>query len=101
MNDAPTRPVFLERSGYQRRRMADAAFLLPVFGALLLCAPLLWPSAPVDGTGEGTADAGSAISMSGAMLYMFGVWLFLILGAALFGLRVRQWGEDPQDPGDR
>ncbi len=95
MNEKPTRPpVFLERSGYHRRRMADAAFLLPIFGALLLCTPILWPSTP-----DAPDQTVSAVSMSGAILYVFGVWLLLIIGAAWFGLWVRKWGEDRQDPG--
>lgn len=96
MTDQPPRPVFLERSGYQRRRMGDAAFLLPVFGALLLCAPVLWPG-PADVETEGVRG----ITMSGAILYIFGVWVVLILVAAMFGALVRRWDSEGTDPGDR
>jgi len=96
MTDQPTRPVFLERSVYQRRRMGDAAFLLSVFGALLLCAPVMWP-----GPAEVEAEAVRGIAMSGAILYIFGVWVVLILFTALFGALVRRLDIEGADPGDR
>ncbi|MDK3074431.1 hypothetical protein QO034_15125 [Sedimentitalea sp. JM2-8] len=64
----------------------DAARLLPLFGALLLAVPLLWPvPRPGDDPVEG------AVSMSDAMIYIFSAWLVLIATIALFGLSTRLW----------
>ena len=61
----PAKSVFLERRSYRRRRMGDAAVLLPLFGTVLLLIPLLWQSAE---GGARTTDV---------MLYIFGVWALL------------------------
>ncbi len=37
----PKRPLFLARAPYRRRRLRDAARLLPVVGGFLLLLPLL------------------------------------------------------------
>lgn len=96
MSDPGSRPVFLKRSGYRRRRLADAAFLLPILGIMLFAVPLLWPTSPPQ------QDAPQhAVTMSDAILYIFGVWVLLILLAALFGIRARQWALDSQEPGAR
>lgn len=82
MSDDPQRgALFLERSTYRRRRLGDAARLLPVFGALALGLPMLWPVA---------APKEDRVAMSDAMLYIFGVWVVLILAAALFGRAARR-----------
>ena len=39
----PRQPLFLARATYRRRRLRDAARLLPVVGVFLLAQPLLWP----------------------------------------------------------
>ena len=57
--------VFLARRSYRRRRLADAARLLPIAGAVLFCIPLLWRGA--DG----------AIGTNGVMFYIFGLWIAL------------------------
>lgn len=66
------KPLFLGRSSYRWRRLADAARALPVFGAVLLVLPLLW-SDPSPGTGRVGFDLG----------YLLGLWLGLILIAAV------------------
>lgn len=63
------RPVFLARRSYRRRRLMDAARLLPVLGIVLVLLPALWSPAP------GVAQAG---------IYLFAVWFALCLAA--FGL---------------
>lgn len=78
--------VFLERQSYRRRRLMDAARLLPLFGALLLAVPLLWP-VPQPG-GDPVVDA---VPMSDAMIYVFSAWVVLIATIALFGLSTRLW----------
>lgn len=83
----PARPLFLARAPYRLRRLRDAARLLPILGFLLLVLPLLW----TDGTRKNL--------VSGEVLYYFGVWILLILVAALFssGLKGSETGADEDD----
>lgn len=69
----PRRPMFLGRIPYRRRRLRDAARLLPVFGAFLFILPALW-SPP----GEGQR------LLSGDVVYFFIAWAILVLVAAAF-----------------
>ena len=79
----PNQPVFLERSTYRRRRMMDAARLLPVLGALLFLVPLLW--AP----GE---DASTTRGVS----YVFAIWAGLIVVAGWLSRRLQHpEGDEP------
>lgn len=84
----PPDPVFLDRKAYRRRRMADGAKLLPVFGVLLFCLPLLW------GGGE------NGLSTTFAMLYLFGVWAVMALIAAQVSRFLRAPPRDAEDEGD-
>ena len=59
----PPEPVFLERQSYRRRRLSDAARMMPVIGLVLILVPLLW--------------AEEARTSSG-ILYIFLVWAVLI-----------------------
>ncbi|MGE4327506.1 MAG: hypothetical protein AB7E21_15600 [Pseudodonghicola sp.] len=84
-----TPSVFLERQSYRRRRLMDAARLLPVLGALLFAVPLIWPRAGQPG----------AVKSSDAVIYIFTVWAALILGNLWFGRLTRGWsGAGPGDP---
>jgi hypothetical protein len=67
----PRPPLFLPRPGYRRRRLIDAARLLPVFGGLLLLMPILW--APAETAASDTAPDG---------IYLFVVWAALVGVAA-------------------
>ena len=60
-------PVFLERRSYRRRRLHDAARLLPVLGLLGWMVPLLWP-----------VDSAKAPASSNVLTYVFLVWAVLI-----------------------
>ncbi len=83
----PKRPLFLARAPYRRRRLRDAARLLPVLGAFLLLLPLLW-------------TPGSRMALtSGDVVYFFSVWLVLIVLAAAFapGLRGGEGADDEED----
>ncbi len=64
-------PLFLARRSYRRRRVMDAARLLPLFGAVLIVMPALWhPAAsPAPDTGRG-------------LIYLFAVWFGLVAVAA-------------------
>ena len=78
-------PVFLERETYRQRRLIDAARILPVVGAFLWMVPLLWPR--------------GAVSMSSAMMFVFGIWVFLVAISAVLSRRVHQEADGPQaDP---
>jgi len=78
--------LFLARSLYRKRRLSDAAKLLPIFGAVLLLLPLLWvhQSAP-----ERSSTATNWV-------YLFIVWSFLILAAACLAKSLNKF-EDRND----
>lgn len=73
--------LFLERQSYRRRRLADAARLLPFLGAAMLSLPLLWPD---------RSDGAGALSLSSAMFYIFACWGVLILISLIFGFAARR-----------
>ncbi|MBT8474352.1 MAG: hypothetical protein HKO95_06835 [Rhodobacteraceae bacterium] len=66
-------PMFLARETYRRRRLMDAARILPFLGAFLFLIPLLM----------GT-EAGTSISK----IYLFLAWLVLILLAFVVSRRL-------------
>ncbi|MDM7930930.1 hypothetical protein [Tabrizicola sp.] len=80
-------PLFLARAPYRRRRLRDAARLLPILGIFLLLLPLLW-------TEESRLNL-SAVDV----IYFFGVWLLLIGLAAAFapGLRKGEGLKEEED----
>lgn len=84
MGPGSPRAMFLERRTYRRRRLMDAARLMPIVGAVLFAVPLLWP--------EG-GEAG-ATTMSEAITYIFGLWAVLIGASVLFGLNIRKWADE-------
>ncbi|WP_375255592.1 hypothetical protein [Yoonia sp.] len=59
--------------------MRDAAKLVPFLGLMLWAIPLMWE----------TQDEGTSIG-AGGLLYVFGVWLFLIVLTGLLASRVRK-----------
>lgn len=85
----PRGPLFLARIPYRRRRLRDAARLLPIFGAFLMILPALW-SAP-----------GEALRVtSGDVVYFFFIWMLLILVAAGFAPGLSEGesaGDDEED----
>jgi hypothetical protein len=83
----PKGPLFLARAPYRRRRLRDAARLLPLLGVFLLLLPLLWiPEA--------------RLSLHSAdVIYFFGVWLVLVGLAAAFAPGLRG-GDRPEDEED-
>ena len=89
--------VFLERQSYRRRRLMDAARLLPLLGALLFAVPLLWPGPQIAVVDDGTG----LVAMSDAITYVFAVWAALIGASAAFGMGVRYWAQTdtPSDSG--
>jgi hypothetical protein len=83
----PRSPLFLARASYRRRRLRDAARLLPIVGAFLLFLPVLW-----------MPDTGIKLT-SADIIYFFAAWAGLILVAAAFarGLRGSDTGEEEED----
>lgn len=66
----PRPQLFVERDIYRRRRLLDAARVLPVLGFLLLLLPVLW------------ARTG-AMGIAGETIYVFVLWGLLIVATAL------------------
>ena len=67
---APQQPKFLARSSYRRRRMIDAARVLPLVAGFLFFVPVLWR--PSETPEPDTAHGG---------IYIFIVWTCLIIAA--------------------
>ena len=66
----PDRPLFLERASFRRRRLGDAARVLPVLAAILVLVPVWWMPAQV--------------SFAAGAVWLFGLWAGLI--AAIWAL---------------
>lgn len=81
----PRTPLFLERETYRRRRLMDAARILPVVGFILILLPVFWSRGGSLGTG---AEA----------LYLFGLWLLLVIAAALLARPLRRALHGEGDP---
>ena len=84
----PRQPLYLALHTYRRRRMMDAARLLPVLGVFLVMLPLFWM--PRDAAAMGTAGAG---------IYLFAVWLGLIVAAFVIARRLASVASDEDGPG--
>lgn len=80
-------PVFVERRTYRRRRLVDAARLLPVLGVALICLPLLWIS-----------EGGPKTSTTYAMIYFFGLWVALTVVTGLLSKYLNE--DDAPQPED-
>ncbi|WBU64177.1 hypothetical protein [Paracoccus aerodenitrificans] len=78
------RPIFLERAAYRRRRLKDAAKLLPVVTLLLLLVPV-W-LAP----GE--------ISGAAGIIWTFAVWLTVIIASAALSYGLSRKTPDEASP---
>jgi hypothetical protein len=74
----PARIEFLERDNYRQRRFRDAAHFVPVFGAVLMLLPLMWPREATD----------QSLTSSG-MIYLFGLWIVLIFIALALSRALR------------
>jgi uncharacterized membrane protein YgdD (TMEM256/DUF423 family) len=85
-------PLFLARANYRRRRLMDAARLLPVLGWILFMVPLLWFA-------EGSEIAGARTAVGG--LYIFAVWGVLILCAACLSRPLRRCDAEERSAEDQ
>lgn len=85
MATPPTQaPVYLARGSYRQRRLRDVARMLPVAGAVLWLLPVLYLRPSTGYTG----------------LYIFGVWVLLILVAAVISYRMSLSADDTDTPTD-
>ncbi|WP_106744704.1 hypothetical protein [Yoonia maritima] len=87
MSIGPKSKIFLEQAGYRQRRLRDAVRMLPVLGIVLFSIPLLWPQ-----------DDAELSYSSGALVYVFGVWVLLIVLSA-FLARMMHVDGDPKQKG--
>ncbi len=69
-------PQFLDRRSYRRKRLIDAARLLPLFGAVLIFQPIPLLFIP---------SGGGAVTLA---VYLFVLWLVLIVSAFLLARRL-------------
>lgn len=80
----PRAPLFLARAVYRKRRLRDAARLLPILGFLLLLMPLLWGQSAGSGAGN-------------TVVFVFGVWGLLIALAAWLAPGLARPETDPTE----
>ena len=82
--------AFLAQSTYRRRRLIDAARMVPVVGLLFFLLPIL-----------GSGSAPRATSSGG--IYLFAVWFLLIVASAVLTRLLSRGdqgvGSDPREPG--
>ncbi|NYS23881.1 hypothetical protein HUK65_02675 [Rhodobacteraceae bacterium 2376] len=82
-------PLFLARETFRRRRLMDAARVLPFAGLFLVLLPMLWP-----------VPVGEAPNAAREGVYLFVVWLALVVAAwALSRRLVAVMEPDPADDG--
>lgn len=82
---APQQPMFLARQTYRRRRLMDAARLLPFLGIGFFALPVLW---------EDGAETSEAV------VYIFLAWAALIVLAALLARRLNRMPSDDDGGGE-
>lgn len=88
MANQRSNPRFLERKGYRQRRLRDVARILPIVGGVLWTIPLLWSS-----------DQSKGVSNASALIYIFGIWVFVILLTALIARLLEPGSEADYDDG--
>ena len=82
----PRQVTFLSRDTYRRRRVRDAARLLPIFGAGVFLLPVVWAA----------SEAGAPDTAQG-FIFVFSVWAGLILLAAGLSRLLRASNTDEGD----
>lgn len=89
-----SRSLFLERRVYQRRRLIDAAKLLPIAGVFLFVIPALMLGTPGGDNASGTTAL--------RLVYFFFVWVCLIATCATIarGLAGADTPTESKRPGD-
>ncbi|SLN19810.1 hypothetical protein [Roseisalinus antarcticus] len=88
MKAPANRSVFLARASFRRRRLRDAARMLPILALVLVLMPLLQTGHP---------EARS----SGVLIYLFVLWVLLIAAAAALVRPILptrdETGSEPED----
>ncbi|MDO5657967.1 MAG: hypothetical protein Q4G36_06555 [Paracoccus sp. (in: a-proteobacteria)] len=78
------RPLFLERAAYRRRRLRDAARVLPVLAMLAVLLPVMWSA--------------RAMSFASGAIWFFSIWLIVIVATGLLhGILSRGARSEPPD----
>ncbi|MFC3170225.1 MULTISPECIES: hypothetical protein [Paracoccus] len=72
----PDRPLFLERASFRRRRLGDAARVLPVLAAALIVIPVWWVP--------------EQASFAGGAVWLFGIWAALIAAIGVLHRALRR-----------
>lgn len=85
----PGPSTFFARQTYLRRRLMDAARMMPAFGAALFLLPTIWVSV------DKPADT------SAGFVYLFAVWVVLIFLGRIIARRIMAPLPDPPDPAQR
>ena len=75
----PKPPLFLARAVYRKRRLRDAARLLPLVGLFLFLLPKFWQAKAVDGAGAARD-----------VVFIFVIWAALIIATAVLSVRLSQ-----------
>lgn len=65
----PDRPLFLERASFHRRRLGDAARIIPVLAMLAMLVPVWWVP--------------RSLSYAGGAVWIFTLWAVLIVAVRL------------------
>lgn len=83
-------PLFVARQSYRRRRMMDAARLLPLAGVFAFLLPILWQP-------RQTAEPDTTFGL----VYIIGAWALLIVAARVLAhLIAHAPGDEAPDDGD-
>ena len=93
-------PLTLARRSYRRRRLRDAARLLPLLGAVLMTVPiLLGQGDPTAAAPPGAAQGARALGPDA--IWLFALWTAMVLAALVLSRTLRDGSDDPADtPGD-
>ena len=81
----PRAPLFLKRQSYRRRRLRDAARMLPIVGIFFFLLPILW--SPGETLRKDTAPDG---------VFLFAIWLGLVAVAAALAPGLAAEGDDDE-----
>lgn len=64
-------PPDLAKRAYRKRKLRDAALVLPILGVFLLASPLITIF----------ANDGQVLGLPTPFIYIFGVWILLVIAA--------------------
>jgi H+/gluconate symporter-like permease len=85
----PVPPLYVPEGTYRRRRLVDAARLLPALAVLMFLLPMLWSPENGQPATRSTVTDG---------IYLFVVWALIIAAAAALGTVLRRPPPAPRGP---